>query len=87
MKFPTLNKDYLLVLQQISEDGEDDLVTLEETLRYDRNQLKHIIKGLQHKGLISINYVSKTDTWLSLSAKGRRMMSYLWPESMSSYSF
>ncbi len=88
MKVPTLNKDYFLVLQQISEDGKDDLTTLEETLRYDRKQLRHIIKGLQHKGLISINYVSRSETWLTLSAKGKRLMTYLWPESISpSYGF
>ncbi len=87
MKVLTLNKDYLLVLAQISEDGQDDLATLEETLRYDRNQLKHIVRALQHKGLISISSVSRSETWLTLSAKGRRLMAYLWPESISmSYS-
>ena len=69
MKVLSLHKDYLLVLQQISEDGEDDLVSLEETLRFDRKQLKHIVQALQHKGLIKVKAVSKVDIWLTLSSR------------------
>ncbi len=87
MKVLSLHKDYLLVLQQISEDGEDDLVSLEETLRFDRKQLKHIIQALQHKGLIKVKAVSKVDIWLTLSSKGRRFMEYMWPESQTTMMF
>jgi hypothetical protein len=87
MKVLSLHKDYLLVLQQISEDGEDDLVSLEETLRFDRKQLKHIVQALQHKGLIKVKAVSKVDIWLTLSSKGRRFMEYMWPESQTTMMF
>lgn len=80
MKVPFLNRDYLSVLQQIAEDGKDEFITLEETLRYDRKTLKHIIKGLQHKGLITVNYVSNFEVWLTLSNKGKRFLSLMWPE-------
>ena len=87
MKVLSLHKDYLLVLQQISEDGEDDLVSLEETLRFDRKQLKHIVQALQHKGLIKVKAVSKVDIWLTLSSKGRRFMEYMWPDSQTTMMF
>ena len=87
MKMPFLNKDYMSVLEQIAEDGRDDLDTLEETLRYDRGKLKHIIKGLQHKGLVSVKYVSGYEVWVSLSTKGRRLIRNMWPESMLPFGY
>ncbi len=87
MKMPFLNRDYMSVLEQIAEDGRDDLETLEETLRYDRKKLRHIIKGLQHKGLVTVRYVSGYDTLISLSTKGKRFLRSMWPESMLPFGY
>lgn len=87
MKHTELPEDYALVLQQIGEDGGDDIATLAEALRYDRRRLAHIIQALHHKGLLVINTGMYHESWLSLSAKGKRLMAYLWPESRLQYGY
>jgi DNA-binding MarR family transcriptional regulator len=73
--------DYAMVLQQIHEvegDGFDDLA---ENLRIERGRLAHIIHALHHKGLVRLEgAASSRELWVTLSAKGRRLMTYLWPE-------
>jgi DNA-binding MarR family transcriptional regulator len=50
-----LPEDYILVLQQISEDGGDDFEELADALRIDRSRLGHIVQSLYHKGLIVVD--------------------------------
>jgi DNA-binding MarR family transcriptional regulator len=77
-----LPADYALVLQQIGEDGSDGFDDLVGSLRLERSRLGHILQSLHHKGLIKIEHAAfGEEMWLSLSAKGRRLMTYLWPES------
>ncbi|HJP96507.1 MAG TPA: hypothetical protein VJ843_03995 [Candidatus Saccharimonadales bacterium] len=80
MKKIMLPADYALVLQQVNESGEEDLDTLSESLRVDKKRLAHIVQALHHKGLIyfSRNY---QEPWIRLSAKGRQLVRYVWPES------
>ncbi len=79
--------DYALVLQTVQENGEEDFAHLAETLRFDRQRLAHIIDALRSKGLIYLNRTtsgvgrSGTDAWIRLSAKGRKYMTNIWPES------
>jgi hypothetical protein len=87
MRIPILHKDYLLVLKQISQDGEEDLINLEETLRFDQGKLKHIIQALQHKGLVKVKSISNYDIWLTLSTKGRRLMECMSMDLTSKASF
>lgn len=47
-----LSEDYALVLQQVEEQGEEDIIGLAETLDLDRRRLRHIIAGLHNKGLL-----------------------------------
>ncbi|MDB5184224.1 MAG: hypothetical protein JWN38_32 [Candidatus Saccharibacteria bacterium] len=76
-----LPEDYALVLQQINDDGGDDFSTLSEALRYDRSRLLHIVQALHHKGLITVQSTGFSEVWLGVSHKGRRLISYLWPDS------
>lgn len=78
-KITTLPADYALVLQQVNESGEEDMDTLSESLRVDKKRLAHIVQALHHKGLI---YFSRNtyDPWIHLSAKGRQLVRYVWPE-------
>lgn len=82
-----LPTDYALVLQQVGDTGEEDIASLAETLRFDRGRLWHIIRSLQHKGLVRISQDAGRGGWITLSAKGRRVMQTLWPESGMSYGF
>lgn len=76
-----LPTDYALVLQQIKEDGEDDIDTLSHTLSLNRHRVSHIVKALHHKGFVQVY----GDMRVVLSRKGKKIVSYLWPESEFSY--
>jgi DNA-binding MarR family transcriptional regulator len=83
MHVQQLPLDYAIVLQQISDDQGDGFDELAENLRLERSRLAHIVHALHHKGLIRLEGggAAGREVWLSLSAKGKRLMSYLWPES------
>lgn len=81
MKKIILPADYALVLQQVNESGEEDMSTLSELLRVDKKRLTHIVQALHNKGLISFSRSTYQDPWIRLSAKGRQLVRYVWPES------
>lgn len=82
MHVQQLPLDYAMVLQQIHDDEGDGFDDLADTLRLERSRLAHIVHALHHKGLIRLEGgMAGREIWLSLSAKGRRLMNYLWPES------
>jgi DNA-binding MarR family transcriptional regulator len=88
MKAQQLPQDYALVLQQINEDGEDGFEDLVGSLGLERGRLGHILHSLQHKGLIRIEHATfGEEVWLSLSSKGKRLITYLWPESQTQYGY
>lgn len=72
--------DYSLVLQQIIEDGEDDVDTLTETLNIKKQRLMHILSNLGHKGLIIMERDTFSQLRVRLSRKGQRITKIIWPE-------
>lgn len=72
--------DYALVLQQVSEDGQNELDVLSETLNIRRSRLLHIVGSLRRKGLILINRSAMGDAWIQLTARGRKITRQIWPE-------
>ena len=44
MRTKQIPLDYALVLQEISEAGEEDIATLSDTMRLSKDRLLHIIK-------------------------------------------
>jgi len=78
----TLTPSEAIVLQQVHEDGEDDPRTLARMLGMSRQHVLNIIAHLKHKGLIAIDG-GYDGLWVHLTNKGRRLISYLWPESRS----
>jgi DNA-binding MarR family transcriptional regulator len=87
MQHIDLPEDYSLVLQEVGEHGEEELSVLAETLSLERSRLQHILEALRHKGLISLSRSTGHGVWIRLSAKGRKLMHTLWPESGLSYGF
>ena len=75
MKKIELDEDSALVLQQIEESGQDDFENLNESLRFGRSYLAHILQNLQHKGLIRVS-----GHYISLSSKGQKITGLIWPE-------
>jgi DNA-binding PadR family transcriptional regulator len=80
MKTAHMPEDYALVLQEVGELGEEEIIVLEESLRFDHARLMHILQNLRHKGLVTFTHTMYSNSWVRLSAKGQRLMSYLWPE-------
>lgn len=81
MKTPRINltSEDALVLQLISESGEEDITSLEQSLGMNRGRLLAILKSLRRKGLISIRRISG-DWWVHISGKGKQLTHYVWPE-------
>lgn len=71
--------DYALVLQQISVVGEEDILSLAESLRMDPPRLEHIIRALRNKQLVLVRRRTQ-DLVVSLTKRGRRFLKQLWPE-------
>jgi hypothetical protein len=77
MKDLQLSQEHLLVLQQVSEYGGDDIKSLSAGLRLGRQRLAVIIADLRRQGLVRAQ-----NSWISLSSRGRRVMTYIWPEAI-----
>ena len=76
MKKIKLPEEYAVVLLLLRRAGQTELSNIVESLRCDRARLLHIIKSLQHKGLILVRR-SGYNEWISLSSKGWRTMPLL----------
>jgi len=75
-----LPADYALVLQQIKENGEDSFISLSESLHVSDSRLQHILQALRGKGLVCIVRTAWEENLIRLSAKGRKISNYIWPE-------
>lgn len=82
MKTPriTLSNDDAIVLQQISETGEEDLSSLARSLNMKQGRVRASIESLRRKGLISIKRTAN-EWWINISSKGKAFSQYIWPES------
>lgn len=77
-----LTTNEALVLQQIDEDGEDDLSTLSRQLSLSRSYAATIVASLKHKGLLVVTDHYQ-QLWVRPSARGKRMVRYIWPQSQA----
>ncbi len=80
----TITNEEAIVLQQISESGEEDIMSLTTSLRMTRARVMQHLEHLKYKGLITIK-ATYGDWWVRTSAKGTRLVRYMWPEMQMSY--
>jgi hypothetical protein len=80
MKKIELPNDYALVLQQVHESGEEDFAGLADSLRFTPGRLAYILQDLAQKHLI-VSRNAGYGIWVRLSARGKRFMHTMWPES------
>lgn len=85
MKQPVVNlsTEDALVLQQISESGEEDVISLSRSLGMQRQRVMVSLERLRQKGLVKIKRTAD-DWWIYLSNKGKQLSSYVWPEMAAS---
>lgn len=74
-----LTNEEAIVLQQISESGEEDIVSLSSGLRMSRHSVVQHLSRLKRKGLITVKALYG-DWWVSTSAKGAYVVHFMWPE-------
>ena len=77
-----LTPNEAIVLQQIYEDGEDDVRTLAQMLGMSAKSVVAVVAHLKKRGLVAISN-DLGDLWIKVSAKGRRLIKKLWPESQN----
>lgn len=80
----TLSTNEALILQQISETGEEDVMSLSSMLGLRRQQVMRTLERLRRKGLISIQRTA-SDWWVHVSSKGKEFSQYVWPETLVVY--
>ena len=79
-----LTNDEALVLQQITENGEDDVIGLSHGLRMSRSQVAKQLDRLRAKKLVTIK-ATCGDLWVRASKRGRQLVNYMWPEMAPAY--
>ena len=72
--------DYALVMQQLIEDGEDDVNTLSDTLNIHRSRVMHILTNLLNRGLVIMKKTVSGEIEVKLSRKGMHVFKQIWPE-------
>lgn len=79
-----LTSDEALVLQQIAENGEDDVIGLSRGLRMSRSRVAQQLERLRAKKLVTIKSTCG-DLWVRASKRGRQLVRYMWPEMAPAY--
>lgn len=74
-----LTTNEVLILQQIYEDGGDDVVVLAGQVGLSRRTVMNILADLRRKGLMAIDQIYG-DAWVRLTARGKRLVQKIWPE-------
>ena len=74
-----LTTNEALILQQIYEDGGDDIVVLAGQVGLSRRTVMNILADLRRKGLMAIDQIYG-DAWVRLTTRGKRLVQKIWPE-------
>ena len=74
-----LTTNEALILQQIYEDGGDDVIVLAGQVGLSRRTVMNILADLRRKGLMAIDQIYG-DAWVRLTARGKRLVQKIWPE-------
>ena len=74
-----LTTNEALILQQIYEDGSDDVVVLAGQVGLSRRTVMNILADLRRKGLMAIDQIYG-NVWVRLTARGKRLVQKIWPE-------
>ena len=74
-----LTTNEALVLQQVYEDGGDDIAMLAAQVGMPRRTAMNVLSDLRRKGLMAIEQVYG-DAWVRLTTRGKRLVQQIWPE-------
>ena len=74
-----LTTNEALVLQQVYEDGSDDIAMLAVQVGIPRRTVMNVLTDLRRKGLMAIEQ-AYGDAWVRLTVRGKRLVQHIWPE-------
>ena len=74
-----LTTNEALILQQIDEDGGDDVVILAGQIGLSRRTAMNVLVDLRRKGLMAIDQ-AYGNAWVRLTTRGKRLVQKIWPE-------
>ncbi len=74
-----LSTNEAIVLQQIHEDGMDDIPALGVLLGLPSHYILGIVTNLRRKGLVTSSTISG-ERWVRLTRAGRRLVRDIWPD-------
>ena len=75
----TISTSDALILQQLSEAGEEEVNDIVEELREPRGRIMQQLTALKRRGLVHI-YNKYGEIIITLTSQGRPAIHYLWPE-------
>ena len=78
----TLTTNEALVLQQVYEDGGDDMAYLAAHMGMPRRTAMNVLADLRRKGLMAIDQ-AYGDAWVQLTTRGKRLVQRIWPEAQA----
>ena len=78
----TLTTNEALVLQQVYEDGGDDMADLAAHMGMPRRTAMHVLVDLRRKGLMAIDQ-AYGDARVRLTTRGKRLVQRIWPEAQA----
>ena len=74
-----LTTNEALILQQIYEDGGDDVVILAGQIGLSRRTAMNVLVDLRRTGLMAIDQ-AYGNAWVRLTTRGKRLVQKIWPE-------
>ena len=80
-----LTTNEVMILQQIYEDGEDDIRSLAYELGFSRRRTIAEVVLLEQKGLLDFHH-GFDGLLLGVSTRGKQIVRQLWPESQPAFS-
>ena len=75
----TISTRDALILQQLSDAGEEEVNDIVEELHEPRGRVMRQLAALKRRGLVHI-YTKYGEIIIALTGRGRQAIHYLWPE-------
>lgn len=77
-----LTTNEALVLQQVYDNGGDEVVMLAAQMGMPRRTAMNVLADLWRKGLMAIDQ-AYGDAWVWLTTRGKRLVQQIWPEAQA----
>lgn len=74
-----------LILQQVFEDGEDEVDNIVDQTGMPKRITMNILSGLKSKGLLTVIQQAYGKILVSVTSQGKKLVHAMWPEAVLAY--